>query len=75
MLKRLTKHGNELALVLDKPVRDLLGLNTKTPISLTLEGKTVVITPVRPPKPRKDSDKLIARINRDCKPARRRLTP
>ena len=31
MVKRLTKHGNSLALVIDKGVLDLLGIGAETP--------------------------------------------
>jgi len=35
MIKRLTKHGNSLALVIDKGVLDLLKIDEETPISIS----------------------------------------
>jgi antitoxin MazE len=47
MIKRLTKHGNSLALVLDRGVLDLLDIDSDTPLSLTTDGKCLVISPIR----------------------------
>ncbi len=50
MIKRLTRHGNSLALVIEKGVLDLLEIKPDTPLSVTTDGKCLVITPVRDPK-------------------------
>ena len=47
MIKRLTKHGNSLALVIDRGVLDLLEIDADTPLSVTTDGKCLVVTPVR----------------------------
>lgn len=47
MLKTLTKHGNSLALVIEKPVLDLLGADADTPFEVTTDGQALVLTPVR----------------------------
>jgi antitoxin component of MazEF toxin-antitoxin module len=47
MLKTLTKHGNSLALVIEKPVLDLLGADADTPFEVTTDGEALVLTPVR----------------------------
>lgn len=43
MIKKLTKHGNSHALVIDKPILDLLGISPKTPLSVTTDGNCLVI--------------------------------
>ena len=73
MIKRLTKHGNSLALILDKPILELLGIHAKTLISLTTDGKSLVLHPVRAGKPKKDFKKILEEINRDFGPSLRRL--
>ncbi len=50
MIKRLTKHGNSLALVIDRSVLDLLDISADTPLSLTTDGKCLVVAPVRDAK-------------------------
>ena len=47
MIKRLTKHGNSLALVIDRGVLDLLEIDADTPLSITTDGKCLVVAPVR----------------------------
>lgn len=46
MLKRLTPHGNSAALVIDKPIRELLNIDMKTPLEVTTDGKSLIISPV-----------------------------
>lgn len=47
MVKRLTKTGNSLALVLDKPLLEQLGIDEDTPLELSTNGDVLVVTPVR----------------------------
>lgn len=47
MVKKLVRHGNSLALILDKPVLDLLKISEETPLEVeTLDGRTLHIKPV-----------------------------
>lgn len=34
-MKTLTKHGNSYALIIDRPILDLLGINTKTLLQIS----------------------------------------
>ncbi len=45
MAKKLTKHGNSLALIIDKPILDVLGINDKTNLELIVIGDTLIIKP------------------------------
>ena len=45
MVKKLTRHGNSLALVLDKPILEMLRIDETTPLSITTDGNTLVIAP------------------------------
>ena len=46
MVKKLVRHGNSLALVLDKPVLELLKINEDTPLEIeTPDGKSLQIRP------------------------------
>ncbi len=47
MVKKLTKHGNSLALIIDRAVLDLLEINDDTPLEITTDGQVLVVTPVR----------------------------
>ena len=49
MVKRMTRHWNSLALVIDRGVLDLLDIDAETPLSITTDGKCLVVAPVRDP--------------------------
>lgn len=45
MTKKLVKHGNSAALIIDKPILDLLNLSMETPLEITTDGRNIVISP------------------------------
>jgi antitoxin component of MazEF toxin-antitoxin module len=47
MIKTLTKHGNSYALVIDKPILELLRATPTTPFEIMTDGSCLVVTPVR----------------------------
>lgn len=53
MVKRLTKHGNSLALVIDRPILELLKIEPDTPLDVTTDGKQLIVAPVKPSARRK----------------------
>ena len=46
MIKKLTTHGNTAALIIDKPILDLLKINMETPLEIVTDGKNLIISPV-----------------------------
>jgi len=47
LVKTLARHGNSLALVLDRGVLDLLEIDAKTPLQITTDGQALIVAPVR----------------------------
>jgi len=47
MVKHLTQHGNSAALIIDKPVLELLRITMKTPLELATDGKNLIISPLK----------------------------
>jgi antitoxin component of MazEF toxin-antitoxin module len=47
MVKTLTRHGNSYALVIDKPILELLRATPDTPFEIVTDGQCLVLTPVR----------------------------
>ncbi len=45
MIKRLTPHGNSAALIIDKPIMELLGITMDTPLKIATDGKNLIISP------------------------------
>lgn len=48
MIKNLVRHGNSWALVIDRPILDLLKMRPEDPVEITTDGRTIIISPVSP---------------------------
>ena len=46
MIKKLSKHGNSLALVIDKPILELLGIDEDTELEIRTNGRAIMFEPV-----------------------------
>ena len=63
MQKTLTKHGNSYALVIDKPILELLRITPDTPFEIMSDGQCLVLTPVRDVKAEKKFQKALEDIH------------
>ena len=45
MIKMLKKHGNSMALVIEMPMMEALGITEETPLQITVNGNALVVTP------------------------------
>lgn len=63
MPKHLTKHGNSLALVIDKPILDLLKIDAQTPLELATDGDLLIVKPCRDAAHAEMLQELHGRIN------------
>ena len=73
MIKRLSKHGNSLALVIYRSVLDLLKIDARTPLEITTDGELMLISPVRDARRRAKFEKGLAEINKKYGRVLRRL--
>lgn len=73
MIKKLTKHGNSMALVIDKGVLDLLTIDDKTPLDISTDGKMLLIAPVRDEKRRRLFQAALEKTNKKYGRALKRL--
>ncbi|NIA20022.1 MAG: AbrB/MazE/SpoVT family DNA-binding domain-containing protein [Xanthomonadaceae bacterium] len=48
MIKQLRKVGNSNALILDKPILELLGLEEDGQVQLTIQDGHLIVTPANP---------------------------
>jgi antitoxin MazE len=64
MVKKMTKHGNSMALVLDRPILELLHIDADTPLDISTDGEVLIITPVRNKKRRRSFESALDETNR-----------
>jgi antitoxin MazE len=53
MIKKLSKHGNSLALVIDRPILELLKIDENTALDISTDGQNLVVSPVQDEKRQK----------------------
>jgi antitoxin MazE len=64
MVKTLIKHGNSYALVIDKPILELLRATPDTPLELTTNGDTLMVSPVRDARRERQLRQSLEKMNR-----------
>ena len=47
MIKTLTKHGNSLALVIEKPILELINADADTLFDISTDGQVLILSPVK----------------------------
>lgn len=52
MTKTLAKHGNSFAVVIDRPIMELLGMDPDEPVDITTDGRSLIVTPAKAAKSR-----------------------
>jgi antitoxin MazE len=73
VLKNLTKHGNSYALVIDKPILELLRVTPETPFEILTDGQCLVLSPVRDTTQEKDFQDALAMVHKRFGRAMKRL--
>ena len=73
MTKKLSKHGNSLALVIDRSILELLGIDEKTALEISTDGRALVIVPAQDKRRRKRFQDAVAACNRQYGKALTRL--
>ena len=53
MIKKLTKHGNSLALVIDRPILELLKIDPETLLDVSTDGRQLFVAPAKSSNRRK----------------------
>ncbi|MBN1290122.1 MAG: AbrB/MazE/SpoVT family DNA-binding domain-containing protein [Actinobacteria bacterium] len=64
MTKKLSKHGNSLALIIDRGVLDLLDIDADTPLDISTDGEVLIISPVRDEERRQKFEETLRETNR-----------
>lgn len=65
MIKKLTKHGNSLALVIERPILELLKIDADTDLEITTNGHSMIISPVSNPARRQRFANALSETNKE----------
>lgn len=63
MIKTLVQHGNSSALIIEKPIMDLLNITPDTPLEIITDGKSLIISPVQDENRMKKLDSSLEKVN------------
>ncbi len=64
MTKTLVSHGNSAALIIDKPILDILKMDMSTPLEVTTDGESLIISPVREGSREKGFKEALEKVNK-----------
>lgn len=73
MVKNLIKHGNSYAMIIDKPILDLLRISPDTPLEITTNGRSILVSPVRDAEREEKLRDALEKINAEHEADLRRL--
>ena len=64
MIKKLVSHGNSAALIIDKPILQLLKVDADTSFEITTDGKNLILSPVEDLKREKRFTAALEKVNK-----------
>lgn len=73
MRKKLTRTGNSVALVLDRPLLEQLGLDESSEVEVSTNGDVLIMTPMREPARRRKLNKILDELDEQYAGVFRRL--
>lgn len=73
MIKKLTRSGNSVALVLDKQLLEAAQLDPEEPVEVSTNGRVIVISPVPSKKAKAEWEEAQSRMHAKFAGAFRRL--
>ncbi len=72
-MSTLTAHGNSAALIIDKPILELLGMDMSTPLKIVTDGRNLIISPVRDARRDELFRAALAKVNAEHESTLRKL--
>ena len=73
MVKKLIQHGNSVALVIDKPIMEILNITNETTFELSTDGKNLFLSPQVEYNQEKDIIHSLEKINKKYSTVLKRL--
>jgi antitoxin component of MazEF toxin-antitoxin module len=73
MIKKLVSHGNSAALIIDKPILDILNVDMTTPLEIATDGKSLIISPVESERRGRKFKAALAKVNKEHRKTLKKL--
>jgi antitoxin MazE len=64
MIKKLVAHGNSAALIIDKPILELLKMDFDTPLEIATDGRSLIISPVSTTRRERKFKAALKKVNK-----------
>ena len=65
MQKKLITHGNSAALIIDRPILEILKIDMGTPLEITTDGSSLIVSPVRSKGREKKFKSALEKVNKE----------
>ena len=63
MIKKMIQHGNSSAVIIDKPIMELLHIDDTTLLELSTDGTNIIISPIKSKNRLNKLNKSLEKIN------------
>lgn len=73
MIKKLVRHGDDWAVVIDQTLLESLNFNPEEPVELTVDGQSLILSPVTAASHKERVAAARAKVNAQHKAAFKRL--
>ncbi len=65
MIKKMVSHGNSAALIIDKPILEMLKIDMNTLLEISTDGTNLIISPVRDKRREKRFRASLEKVNKE----------
>ena len=73
MVKNLVKHGNSYAIIIERPVLELIQADAETSFEVISDGRSLILTPIRDQETEQKLDASWSRLHKRFGNAMRKL--
>ena len=73
MIKKMVQHGNSAAIIIDKPIMELLDFDLDTPLEISTDGRNLIVSPITDTKRMETLKASLSRINKTHRKTLERL--
>ncbi len=63
MIKKMVQHGNSAAIIIDKPIMELLDFDLDTPLEISTDGRNLIVSPITDTKRMEKLEASLSKIN------------